>query len=1318
MSSPVSAADADYFIFPGEQSTANAARIVLTDHVDLNGTINGVIGSSITYSVEQIYFSGGEEKVAASNMNQTTNITLNGNNLRILSIQLFPGLNRITFKGLQGFSEVTNKIYIEYRNSPSLYDLKATIDNQQFDVLEDKTTVVYSAPSKNKTNADISITGKAPNADKVTVIVNNKSYTYAVSSTNDWSFAASPVNVRKGKNVVTIRVFNGSQFVETTRDIAFYNQEATFYDLQLTNGTKSVALDANPNFSVAAADNISVTGKVILPVKYTAPSTYDPDPTSAATLAASAMVEAALDGAWSGNLPLSNMVPSTLAPTDTYMIVEFTRSLGTGTSLTFTASHTLKFRAKNANKTAPANIDTSSDYSFQLRNAAAQYIQEVNYLPGYTANTTAAQLPAMTGSPLHGATVASLPLGVELLIGNPPATIPTVTLDDVKNSAGVSAAAGTFNGTQVMTTSPVLVTKTVDGIEQQFQRVFIKVDKLPNSGTLTLVFSVGGVTKTATINLLYGPFARYNTLFDGMPVNYDTTVSATDGQNYLLNQVFDNFKGELQNVSNPADIRFTNVSATQLQTVFFYINNIELQLETDGGTKFKLDDTPANLAAAFGAIYKGGENTVKFVFRTKNNNYVRETKFNIVPTNLPVIPAPNTAGVFPYSVGRDEPMPADPNFELKGTVFTTKEARMNVYGTFDFVDLGQNASAVNAKLGQAGFQRSNYLIRIQTGDKIVEWDLSDVFYSAKTADVFAGTANNDVRVSYDYDSQTFAFLLQNEQLPLDGSSKVYTISVFNSGVSGPRATYRLEVDPTAIPFTVISPKAEKRTTNQSFVDVIIQSPGAVSVEIDGEPARKIVYLDYSAVPTAEIEAFRYTVTGLKPNKSTEIDIVIQNGNDKIEDSIEVLYTPENIPGSVTLEKMKNSHKVFSGALSLTFPSGTNLIRSDYNSTDPFKAQVYNGNNIYFAIANPNDGVVDRHDFESVPAGFDLSLDLGAIYFTASFPTRFIKTSPVFWLDAGEADNVITPAFDPQTSGSDPTPFSVVKGETKKFFYDKDRERELIPSKRGTLTLAYDKSVRQGASTSVSVFRFDPYVKQWENIGGTVNEKNNTISVPFDRFGYYVVGKIGYGYNDVTDHPYAREAVETVYAKGVMNAFDPTGSFGTDLYVTRGEFTRMLVRALDIPLNYDGTKHFIDIGDTGSTVSMDALWDYRYIETAARAGFVKGTQPRVFSPDNHITRQDASVMLAKALNLKLDTKADSVKKTLAKAFKDEPRIDYYAKPSVAAIFKKGFITGSPVDVNDPKKGFVFEPESRLLRSDAAVIISKVMSDLKKIPKLYN
>jgi len=1341
------------FSFVNEQYEPGSARITTNERVTLTGTINNVIGSTITYSVYQMV--DGIEHETNRNENQSTNITLSGNSIAVYNVQLYPGLNKITFKGVQGNAEVSDSIYIEYRNSPTLFNLLASLDGLQYEIQEYGTTVVHSTLSQGKPSADISISGRAPNAERVTVIVNNRSYTYTVNSLNDWAFVAAPVNIVKGKNTVTIRVFNNNQSVETTRDIAFYNGQVTFYDLNLTAGAVSASLEKNPNFSVPNNTNLSLKGKVIVPVAYNQQTdTYSPTISTAA-------LQYKLNNALFANVPVANIsfepvgfVPN---PSTRFMTLAFTVDLGTTGSgaLPFNEMHTMQFQGMNMVK-VPAGTDQSSTYSFTLRNSGLAYIEDVNYLPGFSTGTTDGQLEGMQGSDIEKADIFSLPMGVEILIGNfgsyrtnLPANL--LQIESVTDAAGTLHTGGDATGES---TNPnvkfsykqrsvsYVTQRNVDGVEQQFLRVFLEIRKLPSSGAQTLRFKLNDATNAsadlyvAPITLLYGPYASFTKMLDDKTVKYDTTLANNDGLTALLANELDYLRGELLNISNPNDIVYETVAGppVQPQTVFLYINNthIPLQQDTSGQqttNKAKFIIKSDSYTAAFNALFKSGENNIKFVFRTTKNNYERNMKLILVPTNLPVIPAPNTDGVYPYSIGQQQPLPNDPKFPLTGNVYTTKEAEMNIYGTFDFIDLGDTPTAATAKLTALANDKSNYSIKIASaGQADIVWSLNNSMVTRHPDtpaydNVVIGGTNTvpGLTVQYHLNTQSFSFILPNQQLPVDGSPKVYNITVFNSGETGPRATYRLEINPTTIPYTILAPVLEKRVMNQNFVEVVISSPGADSITINKQPARKILYRDYGRMENGAprlISAFSALVSDLKGGKDSRIDLIIKRGDDEIKDFFNLKYVPESIPGHQIMETMKNSHKLFDGKLSLSFDRGTNLIRTDYNVPDNLKGQVYNGHKLLFAIANPVDGVVDRHDFESVPANYDLDLSLGKVLFAASFPQRYIKSSPVYWIDPGQADDAMTPdVYDPISAGVDPYPFSREEGVTQRYYFARASDRELVPSKRGSLTLSYDPTIRQGAGTMVTVFRFDAFTQQWENIGGVVDAGKNTITVPFDKFGYYTVAKLSYGFNDITDHPYAREAMEAIFTKGVMNAIDPSGMFGGDQYVTRAEFARMIVRALEMPLNYDGANHFDDVPNMGNAINMNAIWDYRYIETAARSGFTRGTRPRAFDPESPIVRQDAAVMLAKALNMKMETDAAKVRSGLQKVFKDEGAMDFYAAPSVLAIQKKGFIQGAPVDINDASRGKVFQPKARLLRSDAAIIIAKVMADQKKLPKLY-
>lgn len=1350
-SSQVANAAGSYFLFSNENATPGSARIVSSQSVKLEGTINGVVGNSISYNVKQITWNGSEEREVNSTEEITTGIsTSSGDNSIVISnLTLFPGLNKITFKGIAGASTVSESIYIEYRNSPMLYDLKATFENKDYAMPEDQPTMLYSTAPVVQQTGEIVISGKAPNAQKITVVINERSYDFNVSTTSsDSRFSTSLLSIQKGLNTIVLKVHNNGQIVETTREVAFYNGEVTFYDLKMKAGTQTVALEPNLNFSTGsvAANAIQVSGNVILPLPLYDLADMDSDNNKSETVAVTpANLERLLSmelkqgsAASTTISPIAGTVtftPATIDSSTKFITVSYNYNLP---ALSFDQTNQLRLIAPNA-----IAYQSSEWKPFVIRDSGKSYIYDINYLSGYDHSMTdpinPGRLQGLQGTdiPTDGVNVYSMPMGVEVLVGNYGGLTSYANLLTINGKIQADADSG-FS----QIGHHEIVYRTVNNQQTPFLRLFIEINKLPTFGTNSITFKLNnGSTEVKTIvaKLLYGPYVKFDTLVEGMEVKYD---SVRDTDPLILLNKLGLFNGQLFNVANESDVVFSGAG----QTVFLYINNVEIPLiKNVSNTKFKPNaiNDAGKPASIFNILNKAGENTIKFVFRTAKNNYENTFKFTVAPTNLPVIPAPNTDGVYPYSANLSTPLPNDSKFPKQGSIYTTKEARLNVYGTFDFIDLGGESSFATGHSNLAATQ-GQYIVNITSPNwsTPVKWDLTKEFTPTKKGvplPAYATTPYNsgvDKNVStpdakidffYDVEGQYFYFKIINQKMPEDGSSQVYVVTVFNSGESGPRATYRMEIDATSIPYSILAPLVEERTTNQNYVEVIIASPGAETLQIGKELAKKVKFIDYSQSTPQYIDAFSFTVKDLKPNKANEIEFTIKRGQDKIDDSFDMVYQPANIPGAQFLQKMQSSHKVFDGNLVLTFAKNSKLVRPSYNSSTNYSGQVYSDNDILFAIASPSDGIVDRHEFESQPPNYSAnSLAEGNLHVGYRFQDQarqFIKASPLFWIDGGQADNPdpSSPAFDPVTTGADPFPFPNVVGKSTDSFAKRWNKfgLELVPTAQGKLTLSYDTNVSQSAGTTITVFRFDAYNSTWENIGGVVDEKKHTVTVPFTKFGYYVAVKLTRGFNDINDHPYAREAMEAIYAKGVMNAVDPIGVFGADRYVTRGEFTRMIIRALDTPLNYGGDLHFSYYPETITNASnANAIYDYRYIETAARAGFVRGTRPGFFDEDIDLSRQDASVVLARALNLKQETDAKKSKAALDKAFKDSGNFDYYSIPAVMAIQKKGFIKGSLIDVSNPKSGSVFEPKAKLLRSDAAIIIARVMADLKKLPKIYS
>jgi hypothetical protein len=276
-------------------------------------------------------------------------------------------------------------------------------------------------------------------------------------------------------------------------------------------------------------------------------------------------------------------------------------------------------------------------------------------------------------------------------------------------------------------------------------------------------------------------------------------------------------------------------------------------------------------------------------------------------------------------------------------------------------------------------------------------------------------------------------------------------------------------------------------------------------------------------------------------------------------------------------------------------------------------------------------------------------------------------------------------------------------------------RTLIPSNRGTLKIGFNDSVVEAAGSNLTVFYFND-LGRWVNLGGEVDSKNHTISVPFDNFGYYMVGKLNNSYPDVEKHDWAKNVLESLYAKGYMNNLY-AGNFGSYDKTSRGEFATLLVKALNIPLNYDNNNSFIDVFPG----SLAQTWDYRYIETAARAGIITGKDGRYFGVIENLTREQAATMIARALALKMVINDDKLKTALTKVYGDVDNIYFYALPAIDAITKAGIMVGrTSAPAPNQKKGTVFfDPKAELTRDQAGQIAIRLLQKSSNIfPKTLN
>lgn len=509
---------------------------------------------------------------------------------------------------------------------------------------------------------------------------------------------------------------------------------------------------------------------------------------------------------------------------------------------------------------------------------------------------------------------------------------------------------------------------------------------------------------------------------------------------------------------------------------------------------------------------------------------------------------------------------------------------------------------------------------------------------------------------------------------------------------------------------VLSPKLpQESVVKQNFIKVSIMADGADEVLLGKEKMKK---------SDMNSGIFRLDVNNLKPGKNT-IKYTVVNGKEKTNKSFVVTYVDEVSEGAQYKASLSKSGKlsIFKGNVVLSVPKGTVLRQSLGGSNAP-TINLFNERNIIFGIANPIDGrtIKEYNRVGEVSNGIeqDGRLDVinGMDRITAQLRPvdHFGYASNLYWIDAGYFDNLtannavdldkysLTEADHPYTTTGD----NFTQRLTAKDWME--------PTQPGTITLKYDSKIVNAASSNLGIGWLNPINGTWTNIGGKVDEKKKTVTAPFNGFGYYAVMSLRYSYDDVIAHKTARSDMELMLARGIMKA-SYTNNFGVYDEMTRGEFATLLVRALNIPLDYETNINKLTFDDVGTVITPQ--WDYRYIETAARKGIIRGIAPRVFNPSGVLSREEAATIIARAMDLKLgDMDKDKVK--LQKQFTDANTIkSNYSNSAILAVTKAGIITGIPnnLQAGEKKPTYRFDPARILNRADTATIVKRMMAKLK-------
>jgi len=180
------------------------------------------------------------------------------------------------------------------------------------------------------------------------------------------------------------------------------------------------------------------------------------------------------------------------------------------------------------------------------------------------------------------------------------------------------------------------------------------------------------------------------------------------------------------------------------------------------------------------------------------------------------------------------------------------------------------------------------------------------------------------------------------------------------------------------------------------------------------------------------------------------------------------------------------------------------------------------------------------------------------------------------------------------------------------------------------------------------------------------------------------------FDDVETH-WAKESILDMGARLIVNG---TGDrkFEPDRGITRAEFAAILVRALGIRPT-EGEGIFTDV--------EASAWYRKPVDAAYARGLVRGFDDGTFRPHDPITREQAMVMIAKAMEITgLAGAADGrPAEAVLAPFADAGDVSGWAAEGAAGAVAAGIVSG--------RSGDMLAPKAHITRAEAAVMIRRLL-----------
>src|SRR5690606_8267941 len=177
--------------------------------------------------------------------------------------------------------------------------------------------------------------------------------------------------------------------------------------------------------------------------------------------------------------------------------------------------------------------------------------------------------------------------------------------------------------------------------------------------------------------------------------------------------------------------------------------------------------------------------------------------------------------------------------------------------------------------------------------------------------------------------------------------------------------------------------------------------------------------------------------------------------------------------------------------------------------------------------------------------------------------------------------------------------------------------------------------------------------------------------------------------DVANH-WAKDAINNMGSRLIVNGTG-TGMYQPDQDITRAEFAAIVVRGLGLRISTSDSS-FTDVNASD--------WYNGAIQTAYEYGLINGFEDGTFRPTESITREQAMLIISKAMKITELQGADSAQATdIVTAFADAAAVSNWAVNGVADSVSAGIITG--------RNNQWLAPKANITRAEVAMILQRLL-----------